>query len=246
MRRNGTHSGAAKAFQPGLFAILVFCAIFPGCENACVTFMSNPGSTITVNGTTCPMKKATGNVALHLGSSPAAGSSAPNPQHIFVSLRGVEALATPVPGGDSSEWQELAPDLATKPVQVDLMAPPADQCGPGMAGNVPVPAGVYSQLRFTLVQNQLAEGDPVPEENACDRGGFNCIIARDGSTHPLVRDDAPEMLIPSRSIAGGNFRVLPDEEVHLAIEFDTLSSLAFPAGNNVRLVPAFAVSLRPA
>jgi hypothetical protein len=79
-----------------------------------------------------------------------------------------------------------------------------------------------------------------------DCAGFSCIVGSDGSAHPLARSDAPDLIISSRSIAGGFLRVLPDEEARLAIEFDALASLAFPAGDDVRLAPAFAVSLRPA
>ncbi len=45
-------------------------------------------------------------------------------QHIFVTLRGVQANPDTLADEDSPAWQELAPGLAAHPVQLDLLAPP--------------------------------------------------------------------------------------------------------------------------
>ncbi len=47
-----------------------------------------------------------------------------NVQHIFVTLRGIQAHPDAVADEDSPAWQELAPDLSAHPVQLDLLAPP--------------------------------------------------------------------------------------------------------------------------
>ena len=252
MRRNCTHAGAAKAFQLGLFAVLILCVMLTGCNNFCVSVVSNPGGTISGSGATCPPPKPTGNVKLRVSASlaPVAASGTSGAQHIFVTLRCMDALPTTIAGDDPPEWQALAPDLAFQPVQIDLMARPADSCALGSFGNAGgsanVRVGVYSQVRLRLVPNQPAGGEPVPAENACGANAFNCLVAADGAVHPLALDDPPELRIASERIAGGFFRVLPDDSLLLAGELDTRASFALPSGDSMRLVPMFSVSQQAA
>jgi hypothetical protein len=244
MRTNRTPSGAAKAFQLVLFATL-FCLAFMGCENFCVSGVINPGGGIVAGtGTSCPAPKQTGNVMLQLNSSftPAASSWPSDVQHIFVSLRGIDALPTHPVGDDSPAWQELAPDLVTQPTQVDLMARAADSCGPSAFPDAVIEAGVYSQVRLRLVPNQPEASEPVPVENACGRIGFNCIVAANGAMRPLASDNPTELRIPPEGIAGGFFRVLPDDHIRLAIEFEPRASFLLPAGDATRLLPTFSVT----
>ena len=125
------------------------------------------------------------------------------------------------------------------------MARTADSCAPGSFGEVAVPAGTYRQIRLRLVPNHPATSEPVPEENACGSVGFNCIVTADGRIRPLALDGAASQLrIASEHIAGGFFRVLPDAGIDLAIELNTSSSLALPAGDAVRLVPVFTAAPR--
>ena len=251
MRLHGAHTGAAKAFKLGLFAlllffaVLLFCGSLTGCDNSCVTITINPGGGI-ISGTdsTCRVPKMTGNVRLSLRSFvvPDATAESPSTQHIFVSLRGVEALAAPLAGEDSAEWQELAPELATRPVQVDLLARATDACGTNALGEATIPQGVYDQVRLRLVPNQPGPSEPVPEENACGSVVFNCVVAGDGSARPIAWGETPELRIPAERIEGGFFRVLPGGDIRLAVEFDARSSMAVPARDSVRLFPAFSVS----
>ncbi|HEV3481826.1 MAG TPA: DUF4382 domain-containing protein [Candidatus Acidoferrales bacterium] len=186
----------------------------------------------------------TGNVRLSLNSSlaPDAASEPPSGQHIFVSLRGVEALAVPLAGEDSPEWQEMAPELATRPVQIDLLARAGDSCGTSSLGDATIPQGLYNQVRLRLVPNQPKRNEPVPDENACGPTGFNCVVAEDDMVRPIVWGETLELRVPAERIEGGFFRVLPGADIHLAIEFDPRSSMAVPAGDAVRLFPTFSVS----
>lgn len=245
MRSNRTSSGAAKAFQLGLFATLLSCLALIGCENFCVNGVVNTGVGIAAGtGTTCPAPKQTGNVTLQLDSSftPAASSWPSDVQHIFVSLRGIEALPIHSVGDDPPAWQQLAPDLVTQPAQVDLMARAEGSCGPIAFSDAIIDAGVYSQVRLRLIPNQPEASEPVPAENACGRIGFNCIIATDGAMRPLVSDNPAELRIPPEGIAGGFFRVLPDDHIHLAIEFEPRASFILPAGDAARLLPTFSIT----
>jgi hypothetical protein len=242
MRLHGTHTGAAKAFQVGLFAVTLFCGPLIGCDNSCVIVVVNPGGGI-ISGpdSTCRAPKMTGNVRLSLNSS-LAPDEPPSTRHIFVSLRGVEALAVPLAGEDSSEWQELAPELAGRPVQVDLLARATNECGTNSLGNATIPQGAYHQVRLRLVPNEPETNEPVPEENACGRAGFNCVVPADGTVRPIAWGETPEVQIPAERIDGGFFRVLPGGDIRLAVEFDPGSSMAVPAGDAVRLFPTFSVS----
>jgi len=256
MRRMGAAGeGATRACPPGLLtAALLFWVTATGCNNTCFRFTSNPSTgTLVIKVSdakpTCTLSKANGIVVLNVSASPmpSAGSGPSSIQHIFVSLWGIEAHPGTIADEDSPDWQELAPQLAQQPVQIDLMARTDDQCPPGSFSEAAVPAGVYRQIRLRLVPSQPATSEPVPEENACGSVGFNCIVTADGRIRPLALDGAkPELRIGSEHIAGGFLRVLPDTGTDLAIEFNTSSSLVLPAGDAVRLTPVFTAAPRAA
>lgn len=249
MCTNRTPALPTRAIQKGFFGVLLACLAFAGCGDSCITGVVNPGGGIvTGTATTCPVGNQTGNVALHVRSSltPAAPSWPSDAQHVFVSLRRIEALPANSSGDGSPAWQELAPDLAAHPAQIDLMARVADSCGPVPLSQAVVKVGIYSQIRISMVPNQPQASDPVPAENACGATGFNCIVASNGSRRALASDNPAELRISPSHIAGGSFRVLPDDHVRLAIEFDPLASLIVPAGNTARLVPTFSVTQKSA
>jgi hypothetical protein len=163
-------------------------------------------------------------------------------QHIFVTLRGIEATPSAIPSDDSPNWRELAPQLATQPQQLDLLAHCADSCERNVFDDVAVPADAYRQIRLRLSPNQPATDESVPEENSCGSVGFNCVITADGGIRPLVLDSlSSQFEISSGQIPGGFFRVLPEATVNLKIEFDPQSTLIFSADDPVRLVPIFTV-----
>ena len=248
MHGRGIPSVSTKTSPLGVFAILLSGIAFTGCENFCVVGVVNPGGSGVAVGTSCPVPKQTGNVTLQLGSSvtPSAPSWPSDVQHIFVSLRGIEALPANPSGDDSPEWQELTPDLATQPAQVDLMARPTRSCGPRAFPEASVGAGVYSQVRLRLVPNQPDASEPVPAENACGKIGFNCVVASSGAIRPLASDDPAELHIAADGIAGGSFRILPDDHIRLAIEFDPRASLILQSGDAAQLLPALSVTQQSA
>jgi hypothetical protein len=243
MRRMCTSQGATKASRRGFFVALVFCLSFAGCDNFCFIFVSNPsGGAIAIGSTTCPPNKANGTVHLRFTSSvmPAAGDWPSSVQHIFVTLQGIEANRSAMADDDSPDWQELAPQLATVPIQLDLLAHKSDSCESNVLSDVVVPADTYRQIRLRLSPG-LAD-EPIPQENGCGSVGFNCIVKADGGIRALVLSS--QMLrvrIPPDQIAGGSFRILPGKAADLTIEFSSSSSLVFPADGDVRLVPVFTV-----
>jgi len=230
------------------FTTLLFCLSVVGCNNYCFVFVSNPGGSISTssNAPSCQLNTATGTVRLRVTASPTPSAQATptSIQHIFVTLRGIDATPSAIPGDDSTNWQELAPQLATQPQQLDLLEHSADsfEAKQNTFPDVAVPAGAYRQIRVRLSPNQLATDEPVPGENACGSVGFNCVITADGGIRPLVLDGlSSQYQISSDRISGGFFRVLPDTAVNLKIEFNPQSSLFFPSNETVRLLPAFTV-----
>lgn len=245
---------ATNVFRPFVVCLaLFFWLIGSGCNNACVSITSNPPTgviriKVTDGAPTCTLSTATGNVRLQLNASAAAETtSAPaGVQHIFMSLKGVEVHPSSVADPDSPDGQELAPQLAQRPVQVDLMAPPSETCAASAFGEIAVAAGAYRQIRLRLLSNQPPASEPVPAPNACGSAGFHCVVTADGRVRPLALvGGAPEFLIASEKIEGGLIFILPDTSTDLAIEFDPRLSLALPAGNAVRLFPAFRAARRP-
>jgi hypothetical protein len=202
---------------------LVFCLSFAGCDNTCFIFVSNPsGGTIAIGSTTCPPNKANGTVHLRLTSSvmPAAGDWPASIQHIFVTFQGIEANRSAMAIDDSPDWQELAPQLATVPIQLDLLAHNSNSCESNVLSDVAVPADTYRQIRLRLSSGLAETNEPIPQENGCGNVGFNCIVKADGGTRALVLDS--QMLrvsIPPDQIAGGSFRILPGTAANLTIEF---------------------------
>jgi hypothetical protein len=244
MHRARASEVGTKALLRGLLAVLLFSLADTSCDNTCFIFVSNPSTgTLVVGGSSCSLSKANGTIRLHFNSPlPAAGPRSPGVQHLFLSLRGIEAHPSALAEEDSSDWQGLAPNLANQPLQVDLLARTEDHSSPSLFGDSVVAAGVYRQVRLLLVPNQPTAGEPIPEKNLCGSSGFNCVVTADGSIRSLVLDGGElRIRIPSEHIAGGFFHVLPDTNTDLTIQFNLYSSMAAPIGQAMRLMPMFTV-----
>jgi len=240
-------AGAAKAFRSGLFAMFLSC-VPAGCGNYCLVGIFNP-SGMTSTSATCPPSKPTGNVVLTVGSSLVTSEPVTlRAPHLFVTLRGIDALAAPAPGEDAPVWQPLAPQLTDRPVQVDLTASAAPFCESGPLGSAAVPAGVYSQLRLRVVPNPPPSAQPATnaDESACGAHSFSCLIPPDATAHTLAWDDPADIVIASDHIADGFIRILPETSVHVSIALDPRSSLVLPAGTALRLIPSFSASTESA
>jgi hypothetical protein len=245
MRHAYSSRRTRTASQRLFFAVLFFFLGLVGCDNSCFVFVSNPGGGIISGGTTnCSLNLGKGNVRPRITSSlaPAIGDEPAQIQHIFVTLRGIEANPNANADEESPDWQELAPKLATQPVQLDLLAQSTDSRELDAFGYVAVPADAYHQIRLRLSPNQPSASESIVQENSCGAVAFNCIVTSDGSVRPLALDgNLPEIQVTSDHITGGYFRVLPETAVDLQIEFNPHSSLFVPANEALRLVPVFTV-----
>ena len=231
-----------------LISLLVVALGLPGCHNTCVTVISNPpqGTVQVKAGDPPPTCKATVSTsAIRVEMSPAptcATCPAASPvQHIFITVNGVSARTSAEPDAHARDWKELAPQLAERPVQVDLLAPPAQPDAIAF-GEATVPAGVYRQIRLQLLTKPQS-GDPVLERNVCGNAGFHCLVMADGRIEPLaLENDAA--IIPAERIEGGFLRLLPDTQTTLRIRFQAAASLVTPGAEGARLLPTFTAATK--
>lgn len=249
MCRNHAGNGRSNGFDRGALIAFIVCVACAGCGKNCVTFVSNPsGGATLVSTPSCTLTEANATIDLRISSvaAPRMGSRPTGAQHIFLSLRSIQAHSDETADEGSAGWVDFVPALANQPLQVDLMAPAADSCSPSSLSENVVVAGVYRQIRLRLVSNQPAAAGPVPQENACGTIGFNCIVTADGVTRTLIFDgEVPEIHIRSDRISGGLFRILPDVHTSLVLQFDPYSSTALPAAEAVRLHPVFTLDVEP-
>jgi Domain of unknown function (DUF4382) len=238
-------SGTQKAFLATLFLSLALI----GCDtNSCILIVSDPGGgggTISGNGPNCSLTTTTVSMRITSSLPPAAPEGQPRIQHVFVTLRGIDANPNATADENSPDWQELAPSLAKEPVQLDLLARSGDSCEPNISARVSVPANAYHQLRLRLSSNQPDTTDPVLQQNSCGSAAFNCVVTSDGNIKPLVLDrDLSQIQISSAQITTGLFRILPDSPLNLKIEFNPQSSHFTPTDAAVQLVPVFTADVQ--
>jgi hypothetical protein len=257
----GATEDAANVFQKLFSALLLLCLAVSGCGYSCYSGFWNPnGSGVAVSSSSCPLTKSTGAVSVELSTtsaSPAASTAFPSTrasshdiQHIFVTLRGIEAHPSGKEDEESPGWQELAPDLAAHPMQLDLLSVDDNSRSSSSAAsaNVPatVPADEYRQIRLRLVPLDPSPDDLIPESNACGNIGWNCIVLANNSVRPLEFNGAAAEFRITRQLGDDTvLRVLPGQIMNLSIEFDAASSVFFVSSTAVRLIPVFRVVPRP-
>lgn len=225
---------------------LLLCVPLTDCGETCIVITGViPSSSSATNPPVCNLGNANGTINVRISSASAASQApmAPNLQHLFLSVRGIEAHSSAAADDDFPDWQELAPDLINHPVQIDLMSSPdavATSCPPHLVRATVVRAGVYRQIRFSLVSDRPTAHDAVPDQNACGSVGFNCAVTLGGQMRVLAIEngDGSIRIAPDR-IANGFFRVLPDTDSELAIQFNPFSSFAATSGEAVRFTPYF-------
>jgi len=179
---------------------------------------------------------------------PVGGTAAPTGTfiHVYVTIRSIQAHTSANADNTSSGWQELAPQLVSAPVQVDLLNLPQNgQCLLEQLGSTSLPAGDYQQIRLILLANAAPSG-PAPSnaKNACfnDLGGdvFNCVVDSNKVTHTLnLSSEANTGLkIAPGQIMGGPIHVAAGESVDLNIDFNTCASIHMEGNGDFRLRPA--------
>lgn len=241
---------AKAAVRPDVILPILFCcASLAGCDNSCVLFVSNPGGgtlSVSANNGTCHITaQPTGNVRLRFSGSSSRIETwrEAGIEHVFVSIREIDAHLGLAYGEDSSGWQELASNLKERPVQIDLIPADGDSSPPNFLAEAAVPAGEYTQLRIVLATDKPAAGEPLRAANACGDAGLNCVITADSGVRELIlppsEPKGERILIPADRAGGAIFRVFPGTTSKVELEFDPASSQVYMFGSKALLIPSF-------
>lgn len=173
---------------------------------------------------------------------PAGGTAAPGGTFasVFVTIRSIQAHTSTTASDNDPGWQELAPQLVSTPVQVDLLHLPANgQCLLEQLGSTALPAADFQQIRLVLLANAATTG-PVPSSNACASLGnvFNCVVDSNGThTLDLSSEANTGLKIPPGQIMGGPIHVAAGQSVDLNIDFNTCASIIREGNGAFRLKP---------
>ena len=200
------------------------------------------GATVGCGGgsSSMPMSTtATGSVVVSISDPPSCKNPNGNFLHVYVTVRSVQAHIDPNATDSSSGWQELAPQLATQPMQVDLFSNAQTNCVLAQLGSASLPVGSYQQIRLLLVSNSPAASDAVPSTNACAGNGYNCVVLADTSIHQLDLSSQANtgLKIPPGQIVGGPIQVSAGQSVDLNIDFNACASIVQEGNGSFRLKP---------
>lgn len=159
--------------------------------------------------------------------------------HVYVTIRSVQANINSSADDGSSGWQELAPQLNSQPMQIDLFAGGSNSCLlTSLGSNTALPVGSYQQIRLILVPND-GSGGAVPSSNACDDQGYNCVVLQDNSIHELQLSSQANtgLKIPPGQVEGGPIMVSAGQDVDLNIDFNACASIIQEGNGEYRLKP---------
>jgi Domain of unknown function (DUF4382) len=182
----------------------------------------------------------TGTVNVSLSDPPSCTPPTGPFKHVYVTVRSVEAHTSATAGDSSAGWQELAPQLASAPQQIDLVTPAHTNCVLAQLGSASLPVGSLQQLRLVLLSNTPAAGAATPSPNACAGYGFNCVVIDDGSIDEIMLSSEAQtgLKIPPGQIMGGAIQVAAGQSVDLNIDFNACFSIVQEGNGAFRLKPA--------
>lgn len=181
----------------------------------------------------------TATVHVSLSDPPTCMVPSGNFKHVYVSIRSVQANISATADDNSSGWEELAPQLDSMPIQVDLFSTASTTCLlTSLGSNSALPTGNYQQIRLLLVPNSGSLG-PVPATNNCNGQGYNCVVLADDSIHELDLSSQANtgLKIPPGLVMGGPISVAPGQDVDLNIDFNACASIILEGNGQYRLKP---------
>jgi len=160
--------------------------------------------------------------------------------HVYVTIRSVQANMSATADDNSGGWQELAPQLNAQPKQIDLFAAASNTCLlTALGSNTALPVGTYQQIRLLLVPND-GGGGPLPATNACAGQGFNCVFLHGVSTPAELQLSSQAntgLKIPPGQIVGGPITVTAGMDIDLNIDFNACASIIQQGNGQFRLKP---------
>jgi hypothetical protein len=211
------------ALMGGIVALAAAVIFLESCGNS--------GSSIVSSGT--------GTIHVSLTDPPSCAFPNGNYDHVYVTIRSVQANINASADDNASGWQELTPQLNTQPLQIDLFAAGSNACLLSQLGSTTgLPTGSYQQIRLLLVANDGGSG-PLPATNACGKQGFNCVVLHDGSVNELQLSSQANtgLKIPPGQIVGGPIVVSPGQDIDLNIDFNACASIVQEGNGQFRLKP---------
>lgn len=209
----------------GLIMLAAFAWIFVSC-----------GKTGSTGGTQM------GSAVLSISDPPSCAVPNGSFKSVFVTIRSVQANLSATADDSSSGWQELAPQLNSQPMQVDLLNLPQNgACLLQQLGSTTsLPAGDYQQIRLLLVANS-ASAAATPATNACASLGhvYNCVVdSKDNVSALQLSSQANTGLkIPPGQIVGGPIHVAAGESVDINVDFNACASIVSEGNGQFRLKP---------
>ena len=182
----------------------------------------------------------TGTINVSLSDPPSCMPPTGHFTHVFITVQSVEVHTSATAGDSSAGWQELAPQLASAPQQIDLFSQANTNCVLAQLGSASLPVGSLQQIRLVLLSNAPAAGAATPSPNACAGHGFNCVVTDDGSIHEIMLSSEAQtgLKIPPGQIMGGAIQVAAGQSVDLNIDFNACFSIVQEGNGIFRLKPA--------
>ena len=159
--------------------------------------------------------------------------------HVYVSIRSVQAHTSATANDSSAGWQELAPQLNSAPMQIDLFSASSTTCLlTNLGSNSALPVGTYQQIRLLLVAND-GSGGATPASNACGSNGFNCVVLHGGTITQLDLTSQANtgIKVPPGQVLGGPINVSAGQDVDLNIDFNACASIVPKGNGKFGLVP---------
>jgi hypothetical protein len=218
-----------QASRPLLIALLSLVALFAA--GAGLIACSSSGQ-ITID-----PNNSFGTASVHVSDPTTCEAPAGPYSHIYITIRGVRAHRTPTADANDSGWVDLAPGLATTPVQIDMLGNANASCFLASIGSNQLEAGTYQQIRVLLLDNN--SGGQV-SNNQCSGNDANCVVlAADNSIHELLLASEAQtgIKIPPGQIAGGSFTIDPGQTTDLDIDLNACASIVVQGNGQFRLKP---------
>jgi len=181
----------------------------------------------------------TASISVTLTDPPSCKFPAGTFEHVYVSIRSVEAHTSAMADDNTPGWQELAPQLNSAPMQIDLFSAASNTCLlTHLGSNSALPLGTYQQIRLLLVPND-GSGGAIPSTNACNGQGFNCVVLHDGTIAELQLSSQANtgLKIPPGQVEGGPITVSSGQDVDLNIDFNACASIVREGNGTYRLKP---------
>jgi hypothetical protein len=191
---------------------------------------------------TTSVSSGMGSANVSISDPPSCAAPSGNFNHVYVTVRSVQAHLSASASDSSPGWQELATQLTSQPMQVDLLNLPANgACLLAQLGSTSsLPAGDYQQIRLLLLANAAPTG-PAPATNKCASLGqvFNCVVDKNNNFSVLQLSSQANtgLKIPPGQIAGGPIHVAAGQSVDINLDFNTCASLVPLPNGDFRLRP---------